>query len=118
MNQKMALRKLFAKYAMLLALLYGFQYAIQYGISYYRISESLNNYDRIWLQAIPVIIVIVGNLITLWFVYKDKRRFQIENRYLEILTVCFRPIGVCILLIQVILKNREEISEKEIFVGD
>ena len=108
MNQKTAFVKLFTKYAIILSLLYFFQYIVQYVLAYYRIAVSSNYSDLLWLSAIQGIVVIVGNLITFWFVYKDKRHFQIENRYLEILTLCFRPLGVCILLIQVVLVKREE----------
>lgn len=113
MNTNSEIGKIFAKYTLLLAILYAIQYLMEYGLRFYKLSETISNSNILKMSFIGIGVVIVGNLITLWFVLKDKKEFQIENRYLGILTFCFRPLGVCILLIQIIMKNKENEIEED-----
>jgi len=111
MKDKSELVKLISKYAMLLIILYAMQFLIQYIIRFFVQPLGVSNINRLWLAGITIGIVIIGNVVAMFFVMKDKQKYQIENRYLEILTLCFRPVGVCVLLIQMVLENKTEITE-------
>ena len=48
------------------------------------------------------------NLAALLFVRADIRKYQLESRYIGLLTFLFRPLGICLFLISLILQTRDE----------
>ena len=115
MNLNSETNKVIVKYALLLTVLYAVQLSVSYLMTFLYLKPA-NNIERLLKSVIPFLVVIIGNVIAMYFVIKDKKQFQIQNRYLSILTLCFRPVGVCILLIQIVLESREasvEITQSE-----
>ena len=92
------------KYALLLAIIYAVPMVVSY--SFKLIPKGLaNNIEDLLKSVIPLLVVIVGNLIAMYFVIKDSKRFQIQNKYLSWLTLFYCPVGVCILLIHIVLES-------------
>jgi len=107
------LMKLLTKYALLLAIVYAIEVISRY--VFYTFFKPENGAGLNTLNGqLFFVLGIIGNLVVMLFVMKDKRRFMIKNRFLEILTFFYRPLGVCILLIQVILETKKEEVELEI----
>jgi hypothetical protein len=104
MNFNSETNKVIVKYALLLTILYAVQLSVSYLMMLY--PKPTDNVEILLKSAIPLFVVIIGNLLAMYFVMKDKKKFQIQNRYLAISTLCFRPVGVCILLIQIVLESK------------
>lgn len=110
MNLNSETNKVIVKYALLLTVLSAVQLSLSYLIIFLY-PKPANNVERLLTSAITLLVVIIGNIIAMLFVMKDKKQFQIQNRYLELLTFFFCPVGVCILLIQIIGENRREVED-------
>lgn len=95
---------LIVKYALLLTIIYAVQMMLRYFYKF-ALHELANNFQNLLKSFVPFIMAVVGNLIALYFVLKDKNRFNLKNKYLGWLTFFYCPVGVCVLLIHVIIGN-------------
>lgn len=98
------------KYALLLAIIYAVQMVVNYSFKLVP-KELANNIENLLKARIPLLVVIIGNLIAMYFVIKDTKRFQVKNKYLGWLTFFYCPVGVCILHIHIILESGEKVTE-------
>lgn len=95
------------KYALLLTILYAVQLLVNYSLKI-GMENPTNNIESTVKLLVSLLFVMVGNGIAVLFVMKDKKKFQIKNRYLVLLTFFFCPVGVCVLLIHIINRRGGE----------
>jgi len=98
------------KYALLLTIIYAVQMVVSYSFKLVP-KQPANNIENLVKNSIPFLMVIIGNLIAMYFVIKDVRRFQVKNKYLGWLTFIYCPVGVCILLIHFVLESGDKETE-------
>mgnify|MGYP006310357687 CR=1 FL=1 len=112
MKKSIEIEKLIIKYAILLAIIYALQYALLFFLNSGFELKTLSN-DAPVLSFIPQFITLLFSFVTLFFIWKDSRRMQIKNKYLLLLTLLFRPLGVCIFLLEAALHNSVGVVENE-----
>lgn len=86
------------KYAIILIMTYALQFGLPYLIDFISIPQ-----ERILLTQYSFIaIMIVLNILTSLFVFADMKKYDLKMKYLVLLTIIYRPVGICIFLIVLI----------------
>lgn len=108
MNKYQQFSALISKYALMLIILYLVQYGFDRFYNIYLREIIFGNQHSIWDFLIPWSSFILLNMITAFVVASDIKKNQLKAPYLILLTVVFRPLGICLLLISLISNNEQE----------
>lgn len=95
---------------MLLFVLYILDLALHYWLKQWKPDENGYSFYSLMLSIMPTAIYLVMNIIIAIFVAKDIRKYGIGEKFLIILTIFYRPLGVCLLLIAMILHKNSSVA--------
>ena len=110
MLNKNEIAKIIAKYALILIVLYLIQYIFYFSFPYYLEKQAIDITNNKWLSSkIYFGVGILFNLITAIIVDSDIRRLQFKTRYITVMTLVWRPLGICLFLISLINNSRDDI---------
>ena len=98
MKSKLEITKIIAKYALIMIIFYLLETGVNYAYRYIINLPSIEIPQILWLSWIPIGMVIL-NIIAAIIVGKDIRNHQLKTNYLIVLTLVFRPLGICLFLI-------------------
>ena len=108
MISKPDILKLISKYALILIILYLIQYVIDFSIDYYL--KNIEEYDqtRFWISITPTLIYFVLNIVTALIVRSDINRIGLKSRFLTLMTLLWRPLGICLFFISVLYQSKSQ----------
>lgn len=89
------------KYAVLLSISYLIEFAFARYIKQIDF-EHVSMSDRGLIYATPLVLSFALNIITTFFVYRDKVTKKIETKYVIAATLLYRPVGVVAFLLYAI----------------
>ena len=108
MLNKNEIAKIIAKYALILIVLYLVQYIFNLLFDNFLEKQEIDVTKKMWLSNISLGVTILFNLIAAIIVNSDIRRLQQKTRYITIMTLIWRPLGICLFLISLINNSRED----------
>ncbi|MCZ8216560.1 MAG: hypothetical protein O9262_10000 [Cyclobacteriaceae bacterium] len=85
--------RLITKYALLLTVFYILSFAFTRLIIEFDFNTSLIDSINI-RQSAPLLFDIILNLITVYLVNQDRKRYKVKTKYVILATIVFRPLGV------------------------
>ena len=108
MNKYQQFSMLISKYALMLIVLYLVQYGFDRFYNIYLREIIFENRHSGWDFIIPWGSVVLLNLVAAYVVASDMKKYQLKAPYLTFLTLVFRPLGICLLLITLIINKEQE----------
>lgn len=108
MSKSQLLSGLIRKYALILVILYLIHYGFQHLFGFYLKDALFDDKNSVWSVFLIWGLEIILNLVAAFFVASDVKKYQPKSKYLILLTIVYRPLGVCLLLISLVLKADEE----------
>lgn len=108
MLNKNKITKIIAKYALILIVLYLIQFTLDFLFDSYFEQHVEDITKKMWLPNLSLGMTILFNLITAIILNTDIWRLQLKSRYLTIMTLVWRPLGICLFLISLINQSRDE----------
>ena len=98
--------KTIGKYAIILIVLYFFENFLS-DILIVFLTKLLNYPDQmVFITIVNSVVFIFSNLIVALFIASDIKKYKLKTKYIILLTILFRPIGVCFFLISLILEKK------------
>lgn len=98
--------KIIAKYALILIALYLFEYLLIIGIKYAATIQLFDVTTMGLLWHLDAVMSILLNIIVALVIRHDIKRLEIKSKYLVLLTLLWRPLGVSLFLISLLNQNR------------
>lgn len=108
MNKYLKLNGLIHKYALILIVLYLIQYGFHHFFTFYLKGMFFDNQKSIWIPFVMWGFDLILNLVAALAVASDVKKYQPKSKYLILLTIVYRPLGVCLLLISLVLNVDQE----------
>lgn len=108
MNNKQQVSGLIRKYALVMIGTYLIHFGFQALNNFYLKEAFYENRNSVWIPVMMLSSGLILNLVAALFVASDVRKYQPKSKYLILLTIVYRPLGVCLLLISLVLKSDEE----------
>lgn len=108
MLNKNEIAKIIAKYALILIVLYLIQYVFNFLLDNYLGKQDIDFTKKMWLSYISIGVTILFNLITAIIVNSDIRKLQLKTRFITVMTLVWRPLGICLFLISLINHSRDD----------
>jgi hypothetical protein len=95
------------KYALLLIVFYAIQFSYTYLLQIFSPAISYNVSNFLSGYYFRIILIGILNIITAFIVWDDVKKYELKIKYLPILTLLFRPLGVCLFLIGLMAKEND-----------
>jgi hypothetical protein len=106
--------RLVDKYALLLSSFYVAELIFWFYIKDAMLSDAITRQERSLLSMTKYVFSFFLSLITVWSLYTDKSKLQVETRYVFLATLLYRPIGVCAFLLYVLYENKKSAVESPV----
>jgi len=105
MNKHQEVSRLISKYALIMIVLYGIHDVFQYFLPFYLKEVLSGSENSFWYPFIVWGFNLILNLVVASFVASDLKKYQPKSKYLILLTILYRPIGVCLMLISLVVQK-------------
>ena len=98
--------KTIGKYAIILIVLYFFENFLSDILIVFLTNLRYYPDQMVFITIVNSVVFIFSNLIVALFIASDIKKYKLKTKYIILLTILFRPIGVCFFLISLILEKK------------